>query len=153
VAGFKSDRWPASSRNGGRVQIVADIISEWRPASHWNAWPDCVGICTLAVQMRKSGWPSGRLYASRNGPMPERRRLRLIVSRSAPEPAPRRLARSGQAYRRISGVIFCRRASHRRSSPRRASHVEVKSRPPKPSLPVREERPSPLPAFRGRKRR
>jgi hypothetical protein len=31
------------------------------------------------------------------------------------------LARFGLAYRRITGVIFCRRASRRRSSPRRAS--------------------------------
>jgi phosphatidylserine/phosphatidylglycerophosphate/cardiolipin synthase-like enzyme len=31
------------------------------------------------------------------------------------------LARFGLAYRRITGVIFCRRSSRRRSSPRRAS--------------------------------
>jgi hypothetical protein len=30
---------------------------------------------------------------------------------------------------------------------------QVRARPPKPSLPVTQERPSPLPAFRGRKRR
>jgi hypothetical protein len=49
--GFKSERWPASSRNGGRLQIgmVADINSEWRPASHWNDWPDCVGICNFVA--------------------------------------------------------------------------------------------------------
>src|ERR1700738_3674659 len=41
--------WPASPRNGGRLQFgtVAGIKSESRPASNRNTWPECVGICTL----------------------------------------------------------------------------------------------------------
>jgi hypothetical protein len=38
VAGFKSERWPLSNRNGGRLQIgmVADITSEQAAALRRN---------------------------------------------------------------------------------------------------------------------
>jgi hypothetical protein len=38
VAGFKSERWPASNRNGGRHQLgmVAGFTSEYPAGLHWN---------------------------------------------------------------------------------------------------------------------
>src|ERR1700724_154404 len=48
--------WPASPRNGGRLQFgtVAGIKSESRPASNRNTWPECVGICNFP-NLRQNG--------------------------------------------------------------------------------------------------
>src|SRR6266853_5047016 len=54
VAGFKSERWPLSNRNGGRLQIgmVADITSEKAAALRRN--PQILGFSLRSTNVRNS---------------------------------------------------------------------------------------------------